>query len=117
MTIITPDEIPDAVLGVFMEARPDDSDSENAGWRESHRQALAAAITAWENRPEAERAAAVVHACHWQVMGMKQRTILTMAQTDTLMRCTVCGDVKTETLNGSWTTHDLPLRITGGTVA
>jgi hypothetical protein len=83
--IIEVHEVPDAALSALFEAAPDE------GWpdgsREDWRQALAAALTVWENRPRDLMPLIAGHDCTWRTVG--------------------CGDVRTQVLTGTWTMEQL----------
>ena len=104
--IIEVHEVPDAALSALFEAAPDE------GWpdgsREDWRQALAAALTEWENRPRDLMPLVAGHDCTWRTVGVQHRdAILGIKQTDVLQRCDGCGDVRTQVLTGTWTLEQL----------
>ena len=103
-------DVPDSVLDALTESMPAVGTDEDAGWRESWRQALAAALTAWEGfQPRGLATAAyAAHECARTTLGVQHRdAILGVKQTDVLQRCEGCGDIRTVTLNGTWTMGQL----------
>jgi hypothetical protein len=105
--IIEVSEVPDEALDALLEAAPPLGSDEDRSWRESWRQALAAALTQWEGRPRA-LLLATSHECAWRTVGVQHRdAILGIKQTDALQRCDGCGEVRTQTLTGTWTLEQL----------
>jgi hypothetical protein len=107
--IIETGEVPDAALDALLEAAPSHPDSLSGEhmWREDWRQALAAALTAWEARPH-DLTLAAAHECTWRTVGVQHRDALFgIKQTDVLQRCDGCGEVRAPTLNGTWTLEQL----------
>ena len=107
--IVEVHEVPDTALDALIEAAPDTGDCTGAAWnREDWRQALAAALTAWENRPRDLMPLTAGHDCTWRAVGVQHRdAILGIKQTDVLQRCDGCGEVRTPTLTGTWTLEQL----------
>jgi hypothetical protein len=107
--IIEVHEVPDEALDALLEAAPDSAAHpfKVSGLREEWRQALAAALTAWEkSRPAA--AATYAHACGWLILAVQHRdALLGIKQTDVLQRCVGCGDVRSQVLTGTWTLEQL----------
>lgn len=110
MTIET-GEVPDDVLDALLEAAPEAVAHawKKSGLREEWRQAAATALTAWENRPrDLVPLTYAAHECAWSTLGAQHRDVLLgIKQTDALQRCGGCGDVRTQTLNGTWTLEQL----------
>jgi hypothetical protein len=105
--IIETGEVPDGVLDALLKAAPDDP-----GDGEVWRQALAVALTAWENRPHdpirLTYAVAHPHECIWRTVGVQPHVaMLGVKVTDALQRCDGCGDVRTQVLTGTWTLDQL----------
>jgi hypothetical protein len=107
--IIETREVPDEVLDALLEAAPENAAHpwKKSGLREDWRQALAAALTAWENRPR-DLTLMAGHDCAWVILAVQHRdAILGIKQTDVLQRCAGCGDVRTQVLTGTWTMEQL----------
>lgn len=110
MTIETR-EVPDGVLDALLDAVPDKDPA--APWtREEWRQALAAALTEWEKRPRdlmpLDADGPPGHECTWRTVGVQHRdALLGIKQTDVLQRCDGCGEVRAQTLTGTWTLEQL----------
>src|ERR1700690_4387860 len=103
--VIEVHEVPDAALDALVEAAPGDGRRPD---REEWRQALAAALTQWENRPRPLLPLIAGHDCTWRTVGVQHRdAILGIKQTDALQRCDGCGEVRALTLTGTWTVDDL----------
>jgi len=105
--IVEVHEVPDEVLQGLLDAMPDPN-LLDAEWRAGWRQALAAALTAWEARPRDLAPLTAAHECTWRNVAVQHRdAILGIRQTDVLQRCDGCGEVRTPTLNGTWTVEQL----------
>jgi hypothetical protein len=101
--IIEAEEVPDGVLDALLNVMPPAS-----GIRNEWRQALAAALTAWENRPRDLMPLAAGHDCTWRTVGVQHRDmVFGVKQTDALQRCDGCGDVRTQVLTGTWALDQL----------
>lgn len=92
--IVTPKDVPDAVLNTLLAEVPLQPTIDE--WRE----ALALALTAWENRPQSE------HVHDWKTLDV-QHVKLIVQMTTVLQRCTECGELRTGQLNGTWTLEQL----------
>ena len=108
--IIELDEVPDEALDALLEAAPDSAAHpfKASGLREEWRQALAAALTQWEKRPRDLMPLMAGHDCAWVILAVQHRdALLGIKQTDVLMRCAGCGELKSPTLTGTWTMEQL----------
>jgi hypothetical protein len=102
--IIETGEVPDAALDALAEGMPEIED----GSRDGMRRALAAVLTAWENRPRDLMPLVAGHDCTWRTVGVQHRdALLGIKQTDVLQRCDGCGDVRSQVLTGTWTMEQL----------
>lgn len=103
--IIESSEVPDEVLDALIEAAPYTGSIDEPVPRGDWRQALAAALTVWENT--ARNLTPLVagnHECTWRSVAVQNRDmIMGVKQTDVLQRCDGCGEVRALTLNGKWT--------------
>jgi hypothetical protein len=110
MTIET-GEVPDEVLDALLEAAPETAAHpwKKSGLREDWRQAVAAALNAWDAcRPGSALTYVRSHECAWRAVGVQHRdALLGIKQTDVLQRCDGCGEVRTPTLTGTWTLEQL----------
>lgn len=102
--IIEAGEVPDSAVDALAEAMLEIED----GSRDSMRRALAAVLTAWENRPRDLMPLVAGHDCTWRTVGVQHRdALLGIKQTDVLQRCDGCGDVRSQILTGTWTMEQL----------
>lgn len=104
--IIEVHEVPDGALDALLEAAPD-ANLTDEQWRAGWKQALAAALTAWEAGRDPIRltyAAASPHECIWRSLAVQHRDMMLVGtQTDVTMKCDGCGDLTSRTLNGTVT--------------
>jgi hypothetical protein len=92
--IITPRDVPDAVLSTLLVEAP--AEGWPDGSREEWRAALALALTAWEGRIQRE------HRHVWTAVQVENGRVI-VPITWVLQRCDGCGEVQTAQLNGTWT--------------
>ena len=94
--IITPKDVPGYVLTTLIAEMPEDRQHARDN-EDEWRSALALALTAWENRPQA------VHQHAWWPVEVQHQRVIGLAVTHLLQRCHGCREVRTVQLNGAWT--------------